>query len=33
MLVEQIQNGKHETAWPPQDALKQPIDPFKWKGA
>jgi branched-chain amino acid transport system substrate-binding protein len=31
MLVEQIQNGKHETVWPPQYAIKKPIYPFKWK--
>ena len=30
MLVEQIQNGKHETVWPPQFAVKKPIYPFKW---
>ena len=31
MLVEQIQNGKHETVWPPQYGLKKPVYPFKWK--
>ena len=31
MLVEQIQDGKHETVWPPQYAVKKPHYPFKWK--
>jgi branched-chain amino acid transport system substrate-binding protein len=31
MLVEQIQNGKHETVWPPEYASKKPVYPFKWK--
>ena len=31
MLVEQIQNGKHETVWPPEYGTKKPIYPFKWK--
>ncbi len=31
MLVEQIQNGKHETVWPPEYATKKPIFPFHWK--
>ena len=31
MLVEQIQNGKHETVWPPDYGTKKPIYPFKWK--
>ena len=31
MLVEQIQEGKHETVWPPQYAVKKPHYPFKWK--
>jgi len=31
MLVEQIQNGKHETVWPPDYATKKPVFPFKWK--
>ncbi len=31
MLVEQIQNGKHETVWPPAFSSKKPIFPFKWK--
>ncbi len=31
MLVEQIQDGKHETVWPPQYAIKKPHYPFKWK--
>jgi branched-chain amino acid transport system substrate-binding protein len=31
MLVEQIQNGKHETVWPPDYASKKPVYPFKWK--
>ena len=31
MLVEQIQNGKHETVWPPEYSSKKPIFPFKWK--
>lgn len=30
MLVEQIQNGKHETVWPPAVAVKKPIWPHKW---
>jgi branched-chain amino acid transport system substrate-binding protein len=28
MLVEQVQNGKHETVWPLKDAVKKPIWPF-----
>jgi len=28
MLVEQVQNGKHETIWPPTDADAKPIWPF-----
>jgi branched-chain amino acid transport system substrate-binding protein len=28
MLVEQIQNGKHETVWPPKFAAKKPVYPF-----
>jgi len=31
MLVEQIQNGRHETVYPPQYASKKPIYPFAWK--
>jgi branched-chain amino acid transport system substrate-binding protein len=31
MLVEQIQNGKHETVWPPEYATKKPVYPFTWK--
>ena len=31
MLVEQIQNGKHETVWPPEYSSKKPVYPFKWK--
>jgi len=31
MLVEQIQNGKHETVWPPDYGVKKPVYPFKWK--
>jgi branched-chain amino acid transport system substrate-binding protein len=31
MLVEQIQNGKHETVWPPEYGTKKPLFPFKWK--
>ena len=31
MLVEQIQNGKHETVWPPEFGVKKPVYPFKWK--
>ncbi len=31
MLVEQIQNGKHETVWPPEFGVKKPVFPFKWK--
>ena len=32
MLVEQVQNGKHETVWPLKDAVKKPIWPFPgWK--
>ena len=31
MLVEQIQNGKHETVWPPAYGVKKPVYPFKWK--
>ncbi len=32
MLVEQVQNGQHETVWPPKDAVKKPIWPFPgWK--
>ena len=31
MLVEQIQNGKHETVWPTAYSSKKPIFPFKWK--
>ncbi len=30
MLVEQIQNGKHETVWPSNLAPKKPIFPHKW---
>ncbi len=30
MLVEQIQNGKHETVWPANVAVKKPIWPHKW---
>ncbi len=30
MLVEQIQNGKHETVFPPALAPKKPIYPHKW---
>lgn len=30
MLVEQIQNGKHETVWPPAVAVKKPLWPHKW---
>jgi len=30
MLVEQIQNGKHETVWPQAVAVKKPIWPHKW---
>ncbi len=28
MLIEQVQNGHHETVWPLQDAAKKPIWPF-----
>jgi branched-chain amino acid transport system substrate-binding protein len=28
MLVEQVQNGKHETVWPPAEAVKKAIWPF-----
>ena len=28
MLVEQVQNGRHETVYPPQQAAKKPIYPF-----
>ena len=28
MLVEQVQNGKHETVWPPELSAKKPIWPF-----
>ena len=28
MLVEQIQNGVHETVWPPSYAPKKPVYPF-----
>jgi branched-chain amino acid transport system substrate-binding protein len=28
MLVEQVQNGKHETVWPLKEAVKKPIWPF-----
>jgi branched-chain amino acid transport system substrate-binding protein len=31
MLVEQIQNGKHETVYPPKYVSKKPLYPFKWK--
>ncbi|WP_306591620.1 ABC transporter substrate-binding protein [Geothrix sp. 21YS21S-4] len=31
MLVEQIQNGRHETVWPPNYATKKPLYPFQWK--
>jgi len=31
MLVEQIQNGRHETVWPPTYATKKPLYPFQWK--
>lgn len=31
MLVEQIQNGRHETVWPPEYGTKKPVYPFKWK--
>jgi branched-chain amino acid transport system substrate-binding protein len=32
MLVEQVQNGQHETVWPVKDAVKKPIWPFPgWK--
>lgn len=31
MLVEQIQNGKHETVWPLECATKKPVHPFKRK--
>ncbi len=32
MLVEQIQNGKHETVYPPQFTSKKPVYPFpRWK--
>ncbi len=31
MLVEQIQNGKHETVWPPEFGTKKPVYPFAWK--
>ena len=28
MLVEQVQNGQHETVWPLKEAVKKPIWPF-----
>jgi len=28
LLVEQVQNGKHETVWPPKLAVKNPVWPF-----
>ena len=28
MLVEEIQNGKHQTVWPPAFAAKKPVYPF-----
>ncbi len=32
MLVEQVQNGEHETVWPLREAAKKPIWPFPgWK--
>jgi branched-chain amino acid transport system substrate-binding protein len=32
MLVEQVQNGQHETVWPLKEAAKKPIWPFPgWK--
>ncbi len=32
MLIEQVQNGQHETVWPLKDAAKKPIWPFPgWK--
>jgi branched-chain amino acid transport system substrate-binding protein len=31
MLVEQIQNGRHETVWPPEYGTKKPVYPFSWK--
>jgi branched-chain amino acid transport system substrate-binding protein len=32
MLVEQVQNGQHETVWPVDLAVKKPIWPFPgWK--
>jgi branched-chain amino acid transport system substrate-binding protein len=32
MLVEQVQNGRHETVYPPQHAAKKPVYPFPgWK--
>jgi branched-chain amino acid transport system substrate-binding protein len=32
MLVEQVQNGQHETVWPVKEAIKKPIWPFPgWK--
>jgi branched-chain amino acid transport system substrate-binding protein len=32
MLVEQVQNGRHETVYPPQQAAKKPVFPFPgWK--
>jgi len=32
MLVEQVQNGRHETVWPPDQAAKKPVWPFPgWK--
>ncbi len=32
MLVEQVQNGEHETVWPLREAVKKPIWPFPgWK--
>lgn len=31
MLVEQIQNGKHETVYPTKYVSKKPVYPFKWK--
>lgn len=31
MLVQQVQNGKYETIYPPKFATKKPAYPFKWK--
>ena len=32
MLIEQVQNGQHETVWPLKEAAKKPIWPFPgWK--